>query len=154
MNRKSLHSLSTPGARAPSCVALAAATLLATALLAPSVTSARSEEVVTAPSGVTFVSGGVGEEAVDRLRAMERDFNLKMVFALNNGEYAADVKVQVVDSSNRVVLDILSEGPWLLAKLPAGSYQVNATYGRGTERRTVAVAPASLKTLDFRWPTE
>ncbi len=60
----------------------------------------------------------------------------------------------MVDAANKVVLDTLTEGPWLLAKLPAGSYQVNATYGRATEHRTVAVAPASLRTLDFRWPTE
>ena len=154
MNRVSMNSPSASRERSPSCVALAAATLLAATLVAPLAASAKGDEVVTAPSGVTFVSGGVSEEAVDRLRAMERDFNLKMVFALNNGEYAADVKVQVVDPSNRVVLDVLAEGPWLLAKLPAGSYQVNATYGRGTERRTVAVAPASLRTLDFRWTTE
>jgi hypothetical protein len=62
--------------------------------------------------------------------------------------------VQVVDPSNRVVLDTLTEGPWLLAKLPAGSYQVNASHGPRLERRTVAVPPAALRTLDFRWPTE
>jgi hypothetical protein len=135
-------------------LALAASTFFAMSLLVPSVATARSEEIATAPSGVMFVSGGISEEAVDRLRAMERDFNLKMVFALNTGAYVADVKVQVVDPSNRVVLDTSTEGPWLLAKLPPGSYQVNATYGRATERRTVAVAPAGLKTLDFRWPTE
>jgi hypothetical protein len=133
--------------------AIAVATLLALSLV-PSGASGRSEELSTAPSGVTFVSGGISSDAVDRLRAMERDFNLKMVFALSNGEYLADVRVQVVDPSNRVVLDTTTEGPWLLAKLPAGSYQVNASYGRATERRTVAIAPASLKTLDFRWSTD
>jgi hypothetical protein len=48
----------------------------------------------------------------------------------------------------------VTEGPWLVAKLPPGSYQVNASNGRATERRAVAVAPASLKTLDFRWSSE
>jgi hypothetical protein len=134
--------------------ALAVCSLLALALAAPTVAHARSEVVATAPSGVAFVSGGISEEGVDRLRGMERDFNLKMVFALSNGEYVADVKVQVVDPSNNVVLDTVTEGPWLLAKLPAGNYQVNATYGRSTERRAVAVAPAALRTVDFRWSTE
>lgn len=152
--RNSMQSRSPVRTLAPPAVALAAATLLAASLLAAPVASARSEEVIIAPSGVTFVSGGAGEEAVDRLRAMESDFNLKMVFALKSGEYAADVKVQVIDPSNKVVLDTLTEGPWLLAKLPPGRYQVNATYGRSTDRRTVAVATSSLKTLDFRWPTE
>lgn len=153
MNRKRRNSASSPRTLVPPLAALAAAMMLSMSLLPPAV-SARSEEVVTTPSGITFVSGGVSEEAVDRLRAMERDFNLKMVFALNNGEYVADVRVQVVDPSNKVVLDTLTEGPWLLARLPAGSYQINATYGRSIERRAIAVAPASLKTLDFRWSTE
>jgi len=133
--------------------ALAAATLFALSLV-PAGATARSEEVTMAPSGVTFVSGGISSDAVDRLRSMERDFNLKMVFALSSGEYLSDVRVQVVDPSNRVVLDTLTEGPWLLARLPAGSYQVNASYRNALERRTVAVPPAALRTLDFRWPTE
>lgn len=132
---------------------LAAALFVAMALLSSGV-SARSEEVVTAPSGVTYVSGGAGTEAVDRLRSMEPEFNLKLVFALNNGEYLADVKVQVVDAANRVVLDTSTEGPWLLARLPAGSYQVNASYRRSIEHRAITVGPGSLKTLDFRWPAE
>ena len=78
----------------------------------------------------------------------------RSVFASTKGEYLSDVKVQVVDASNRVVLDATTEGPWLLAKLPAGSYQVSASHGGATERRRVAIAPAALKTLDFRWSTE
>jgi hypothetical protein len=132
---------------------MVAAVLLTVACL-PSAAIARTEEVVTASSGVTYVSGGAGTEAVDRLRAMEKNFNLKMVFALNSGEYLADVKVTVVDAANKVVLDTMSEGPLLLARLPPGSYQVNATYGRTVEHRAVAVGASSLRTLDFRWPTE
>jgi len=135
-------------------IALALSSLLALSLLVPTAATARSEVLSTAPSGVTFISGGISEEGVDRLRGMETDFNLKMVFALNNGEYVSDVKVQVVDPSGNVVLDTMTEGPWLLAKLPAGNYSVNATYGRATERRVVAVAPAALKTVDFRWKAE
>ena len=143
--------------RSPSPMLRRTGPLIAAALLAawlPATVAARSEEVVTAPSGVTYVSGGAGTEAVDRLRAMEKDFNLKLVFALNNGEYVADVRVTVVDAANKVVLDTTSEGPWLLARLPAGTYQVNAAYGRSQEHRSVALSPASLKTVDFRWPTE
>ena len=116
--------------------------------------SARADEVVMAPSGVTYVTGGAGTEAVDRLRAMEKDFNLKLVFARNNGEYLADVDVSVVDGANQVVLHTASEGPLLLAKLPAGNYQVNANYHGSVERRAVAVGPTGLRTLDFRWPSE
>ena len=142
-----------PGSYARRATLVVAAVLAATTLL-PSGASARSEELVTAPSGVTYVSGGVSTEAVDRLRAMEPEFNLKMVFALKSGEYVSDVKVEVVDATNKVVLDTSTEGPWLLAKLPAGNYQVNASYRRSVEHRAIAVGSGSLKTLDFRWAAE
>ena len=131
-----------------------AAAMLVVISVVPTAASARTESAIRASPGVTVVTGGISTDVVDHMRAIEKDFNLKMVFALNNGEYLADVKVQVIDPSNHVVIDTLTDGPWLLARLPAGSYQVHATYGSTMERRVVAVAPASLKTLDFRWPTE
>jgi hypothetical protein len=133
--------------------ALAIAALIGLAGFAPAA-SAKADEIVMASSGVTYVTGGAGTEAVDRLRAMEKDFNLKLVFALGNGEYLADVDVSVVDAANRVVLDTSSEGPWLLARLPAGNYQVNANYHGSVERRAVAVGATTLRTIDFRWPSE
>ena len=131
-------------------VALAA--LIGLAWVAP--VNAMPDQIVMASPGVTYVSGGAGTEAVDRLRAMEKDFNLKLVFALSNGEYLADVNVSVVDAANHVVLDTSSEGPWLLAKLPPGKYQVNANYRGKAERREVAIASTTLRTLDFRWSSE
>ena len=131
----------------------AIATLIGLAWVAPAA-SAKADEIVMASSGVTYVTGGTGTEAVDRLRAMEKDFNLKLVFALKNGEYLADVDVSVVDAANHVMLSTLSEGPLLLAKLPAGNYQVNANYRGSVERRTVAVGATTLRTIDFRWSSE
>ena len=125
------------------------------AAMAMAMAMAPSGATATVPQDVTFVSGGISTDAVDHLRAIQNDFNLKMVFALSSGEYLANVRVQVVDPSSRnVVLDTLSDGPWLLARLPAGNYEVSVTYGGLSERRVVAVAPTSLKTLDFRWPAE
>jgi hypothetical protein len=132
-------------------VQLVAATLLGMAWFLPSA-NAKSDEVITASSGVTYVSGGAGTEAIDRLRSMEKEFNLKLVFALKSGAYLADVKVTVVDAANNVVLDTKAEGPWLLARLPAGTYQVNASYGTLVERRAVTVGAATLSTVELRWP--
>ena len=116
--------------------------------------SAKSGQVVTSSSGVTYVSGGAGTEEIDQLRSIEKDFNLKMVFALTSGAYLAEVNVTIVDAANKVVLDTLAEGPWFLARLPAGTYQVNASYRTNVEHRTVAVGAATLSTVDFRWPNE
>ncbi len=150
-NRKVLPRL--PAAPLYRAVQFVAAALLGMACLAP-VASAKSGQPVTAMSGVTYVSGGAGTEEIDQLRSMEKDFNLKMVFALKSGAYLAEVNVTIVDAANQVLLDTLAEGPWFLARLPAGTYQVNASYRTNVERRTVAVGAATLSTVELRWPNE
>jgi hypothetical protein len=130
---------------------------LALALLVVSVAfvplaSAKGDEVVNAPSGVAYVTGGVSSEAVDRLKSMEKDFNLKLVFASTSGAYLSDVKLTIADASGRVALDVTTEGPIAMAKLPDGSYQVDATFSGRPQHRTVTIAGNKLITVDFRWP--
>jgi hypothetical protein len=78
------------------------------------------------------VSGGVSLNARDNMRASQQGNNVKLVFALNTGNYVSDVQVRVTDSNGKVVIDDTSNGPWLLARLPAGSYTANASYNGHT----------------------
>lgn len=130
-----------------------AAILLGSALLVP-VAIANSDVIVQTAGGVSYVSGGVGTESIDRLSSLAGDFNLKLVFALKSGEYVSDVKVGVADAAGKTLLDTTSEGPWLLTKLPVGKYQIVASFAGKAEKRTIAVGAGKLKTIDFRWASE
>ena len=129
------------------------AILLCAASLVP-VASAISDESVQTAGRVSYVSGGVGTASLDRLSSLARDFNLKLVFALKSGDYVSDVKVTIADAAGKRLLDTTSEGPWFLAKLPAGNYQIAATFAGKAEKRTIAVDAKKLKTIDFRWSSE
>ena len=101
---------------------------------------------------VSYVSGGVSEEDRSALDPIAREFNLKLVFALRNGEYLSDTNVVVTSGRGQPVLEAKSEGPWFFAKLAAGQYQVSVTAPNGqTQRKTVVIASKGLRTLDFRW---
>lgn len=100
---------------------------------------------------VAYVSGGVGEEARKRIEARSHEFNLKLVFMLEGGDGLADVAVAIRDRAGRPVLRHVTEGPVLLARLPAGSYTVSATYRGREQTRKVGVA-RELRTETFRWP--
>lgn len=113
--------------------------------------NARGEEVARAPSGVMYVSGGVGTEAVELLKSIEKHFNLKMVFADKAGEYLSEVKVTITDSGGRVLLDAVTEGPLLMAKLPAGGYRIDATFDGRSERQNVRVSANKLTSVGFQW---
>jgi hypothetical protein len=101
---------------------------------------------------VPAVSGGVSLNARDTLRGSESNANVKMVFALNTGNYVSDVQVKVTDKSGRTVIDDTSNGPWLLARLPAGSYTAQATYNGHTVTQKFSVGAKGLRTAQFRWP--
>jgi len=73
---------------------------------------------------------------------------------MKSGEYLSGVGVVIADSAGKTLLDTTSEGPWFLARLPAGNYQVVATSGGHAVKRKIAVGAAKLRTVDFRWATE
>ena len=131
---------------------LAMAIVLGAAVLIP-VAGAAEDEVVQTAGGVSYVSGGVGDTSIERLNSLARDFNLKLVFALTSGNYVNGVQVAIANAAGKTLLDTTSGGPWFLAKLPAGNYQVVATFGGKAVKRNVAVG-GRLRTVDIRWSSE
>lgn len=119
-----------------------------------SIADTNSEAVFQTSGGISYVSGGVGDESVDRLNSLSRDFNLKLVFALNSGAFASDVQVVIADAKGKTLLDTTSEGPWFLTRLPAGNYQITATLGGKTIKHQTRLTPRKLQSVDFRWASE
>jgi hypothetical protein len=109
-------------------------------------------DAAKAGTNVPAISGGVSLNARDNLRTQEKDANVKLVFALNTGNYVSDVQVKVVDSKGNTVIDDVSNGPWVLAKLPAGSYTATATYNGKTVTQKFTAGKSGLRTAHFRWP--
>ena len=130
-----------------------AAILLGSALLVP-VVRANSDAIVQTAGGVSYVSGGVGTDSINRLNSLASDFNLKLVFALKSGDYVSGVKVTIADAADKTLLDTTSEGPWFLTKLPVGNYQIVATFAGKADKRTITIGAEKLKTIDFRWASE
>ena len=125
-----------------------AALLLGAASL---VAAADTEPVIHSNANVSYVSGGVGDESLDRLSAIAGQFNVKLIFAMNSGEYVSNVRVEITDSKGHDVVDTHSEGPWFLARLPVGHYQLVATLSGKAEKRQLDVGANKLSTVDFRW---
>ena len=104
-------------------------------------------------SGVSFVSGGIGENSIAALKAREKEFNLKLIFTLIEGNYLADVGVRITDAAGRLVIDHVTEGPIFMARLPAGAYNVQATYNGKAQARKISVGER-LQTAYMRWPAD
>jgi len=103
--------------------------------------------------GITYVSGGVGVDAEEQLLARQKNFNLKLLFTLVEGNYLADVNVALADAKGNKLLEHLADGPFFMAKLPEGQYTVSATYEGKTQTRRVNVGAGGLHTVHLRWPS-
>ncbi len=101
---------------------------------------------------VTFVSGGVGGDERNEMQALRAGYNLNLLFSIRGtGEYLSDVKVVIADAGGNVVLDALSDGPMLFAKLKPGRYVVSADRdGQVIQKR--ATVGKQRSSLYFRWP--
>ena len=126
--------------------------LLGAMLAGSSAIPAGAGERLIMRDNVYYVSGGVGEDSVERLNARARDFNLKLVFTLNEGNYLADVDVVIVDARGAKLIEHTADGPFFFAKLPAGQYSVTATNEGKAVTRKVMVGASNLRTEHFRWP--
>lgn len=125
--------------------------LVFVALLVPAWVIA--QEDVATQGGVSFVSGGVGLDSQERLRAREKEFNLKLVFTLVEGNYVADAGVVLKNAAGKILLEATADGPFFLAKLPAGKYTVIATLSGKSETRMFAIRSKGLHTEYLRWPS-
>ena len=103
---------------------------------------------------IEVVAGGIGDAELAALALREKEFNLKLVFSLVQGNYVSDVDVTVSDAKGAKVIERSADGPFLLARLPAGEYSVTATRGGKTVGRKFKVAADRLRTEHLRWPAD
>jgi hypothetical protein len=102
---------------------------------------------------IPAVGGGVGLNARAMLSSeAQPEHNVKMVFALDTGNYVADVGVKVKDANGRTVIDGVSDGPWLYAKLPPGNYTATATYNGRSVTKHFSAGRSGQQLAQFRWP--
>jgi phosphatidate phosphatase APP1 len=91
---------------------------------------------------VRYVTGGIGIDESTALKGMESQYSLTITFAEQRdgkAEYLANVPVTITDSHNATVFSLSNDGPYLLVKLPAGSYQVSASHNGQSKSKSVSV---------------
>ena len=98
-----------------------------------------------------YWSGGVGEDELEHIRLIRNDYNLRVLFALKDGTYVSDVRVEIVDERQTPVLTVDSAGPFLLVDLPRKLYRFKATYEQLSAEQRIDLRSAPAKEAVFRW---
>jgi len=106
---------------------------------------------------VSFLAGGVGVEEVKAIEKVANSYPLTLEFCVKSSprsEFVANVKVKITNHEGKLVLETLSQGPLLLAKLPPGKYSVTAEFRGETKTRSVNLAEKRHRRVVFEWLTE
>lgn len=135
---------------------------VASALGAMLVGGALAQAATTLPpvhkmGSVEYLSGGIGLDESRAIESASRQWPLTLEFAAKDRQHAdflADVKVRVRDARGHDALEATSDGPFLVAKLPPGSYVVNATVGGKTLRENVVIKEHQPAKAVFFWPAD
>lgn len=80
----------------------------------------------TSQAGISWMSGGIGDEARDEMRKAASGYNVLVVFSERGGAYLAEIPFSVSGRDGREVLAGTTDGPLLYIKLPAASYRLSA----------------------------
>lgn len=96
-----------------------------------------------------FVTGGIGLDESEHLKAVSRDFSLSVLVATKSGAYLADTHITVTDAQGQTVLDAQSAGPYLLVDLARGVYKVEATYLGEKRQQRVSIGTNTHTNVAF-----
>ncbi|HKY90593.1 MAG TPA: carboxypeptidase-like regulatory domain-containing protein [Nevskiaceae bacterium] len=133
--------------------------LLACALGAAIASGAVSQDSALPPvdtqGAIRYLSGGIGADESAAIKAAQSTFPLSITFSSRSGGrdvFLADVPVRIRNASGETILDVTTEGPYLLVDLPAGNYRVSATW-QGIEKSSGAtIVSGRNQKLAFLWP--
>ena len=104
--------------------------------------------------GLSFVSGGIGQDEAALFKKLAGTYPLAVEFirhAEPKDEYEADVAVTIRSGDGKTVLDVQSQGPFLLVNLPDGTYTVQAQKDGPPIQRTVRIKGERHQRVVFEW---
>jgi len=137
---------------------LAAAMLCGAVLLAALSSSAYAafNPPIRMTHGIEYMSGGIGSDEARLMETVAPRWPATFEFAIKDhkgAEFASDVRVTVRDSHGTVLLDnVESAGPFMVARLDPGTYEVEARLRGNTLKQTLQLKPGTPARVAFLWP--
>jgi hypothetical protein len=90
---------------------------------------------------IAYISGGIGDEEVEQLKAQEHLYNFRVQIANQVGEYLTDVTFKLYDTKGKLLVSIEDAGPYVMMQLPFGTFEAEAISSIGNKRIKVKLPP-------------
>lgn len=116
------------------------------ALLTP---AAMAQVTPQKEGNITYITGGIGRAETDALKAVQADYNLLLTSSNTEGYFVGDTALKILDSQGKTLVTALA-GPLFYAKLPAGTYTLEATRAGEVKKQRVTIGKAATRAY-FTW---
>jgi hypothetical protein len=116
--------------------------------------AARQKHTQRSVGSVAYISGGIGSDEAQAMKAAAADYPLTLELAAAGPErdpYIADARVEIRDLKGNAVLNTTTEGPFLLVRLPSGTYTLDVEWNGAQKRKTVQVAADKRQHVMFEF---
>ncbi|NTV70217.1 MAG: hypothetical protein HGA71_08740 [Azonexaceae bacterium] len=121
--------------------------LQCTPVLAFEVDDAAKSNVASSPQAeVSWLSGGVGDEAMTEMHKLSTTYNVHLMLTGPRGNYLAGIPFTVSRRNGQVTVSGVTEGPLLYLKLPAGRYQIAVEIDGAWQTRRVQASASGPAT--------
>jgi len=101
---------------------------------------------------ITYITGGIGEDEEDAMKATAGEYNLLISNAERNGEFTAGTNLVIRNGKGFEVLRAQNTGPLFYAQLPPGRYVVDAHYNGFESVRNVTIGERNPADIHLIWP--
>lgn len=104
--------------------------------------------------GIPYRSGGVGAQESKALRSQFGRYSLSLTFAANlegRNAFLATVALRILDAAGSPVVELTTDGPFLLIDLPPGRYEVIANFEGREQRAKLQVTAGKPLQRTFLW---
>jgi hypothetical protein len=115
-------------------------------------TLANLPKTVITPTGVAYMTGGIGEEEVAVMKPQAKKFTLNLLFSEGNvGRWVTNVNVNIYDEASHLVFRIVGAKNVLYVNLPAGTYTILANNNGNKLRHKVTLESGVNQKVILNW---
>ncbi|MDE1902206.1 MAG: hypothetical protein KGI37_11315 [Alphaproteobacteria bacterium] len=102
-------------------------------------------------NGITYISGGIGIDEENAIKAQAGNYNLKITDADKQGQFTGGTNLVIRSNGGQDVIKVDNAGPMFDAQLPPGRYTVKASNGAQQEIRHIKISEDKPVDMHLIW---
>jgi len=104
--------------------------------------------------GISYISGGVGEEESKSMLVEAKQWPLMLELSQlesGRGIWIFGAAIKILNTKQKLIFDAQAEGPYIIINLNAGDYLIEATYEGVVQKRAIHIKSDEPQKISIFW---